>query len=134
MRSSEKRKTKNEKILRQDDPVFIRWLVVTCVVGLIALGLLLNVRKNQVAQRDGMRKADLVKTAQILEKYFKNHKMYPQTVELPKDPAKQLYYSYKPSEDSRSYQLFARLENSKDTDVTATAADCGARCNYVITK
>ncbi len=115
-----------------EDTKFIHGLIVICVLGLITLFVLLSIRKNQVETRDNMRKADLAKTAQTLEEYFKTHKEYLPTVELPKDPHKQLYYSYRVSEDGKSYSLFARLENSKDPEIVATDADCGARCNYQI--
>lgn len=126
-------KAVSEKSIRGGDSAFIQWLVVVCVVGVVALLGLLQVRKNQVAQRDLQRKADLARAAQSVGQYYADHKKYPQTVDLPKDPHKQLYYVYRISENGLRYRLFARLENSKDSEVVATDADCGARCNYEVT-
>lgn len=118
---------------RQVDRLFTKWLVIICIVGVAALLILLQVRKDQVARRDAARKTDLAGVHNQLQEYYTSNKKYPVTVDLPQDLHKQLYYAYRISENGLGYRLFARLENSKDPDVVATDVDCGARCNYAIT-
>ncbi|MEK7521376.1 MAG: hypothetical protein AAB599_01060 [Patescibacteria group bacterium] len=129
-RKSEKGKVKREK---SQDTRFIQGLIFICLLGILVLAFLWDVRVKQVAQRDTQRKADLMTVQEKIEEYYEQNKKFPQEFDFPKDPHKQLYYSYRVSKDGTKYELFARLENSKDTDVTGTDTDCGARCNFVIT-
>jgi type II secretion system protein G len=50
---------------------------------------------------------------------------------VPADPSRTLTYFYKTSSDASRYQIFARLENTKDPMIlTGLNVDCGVTCNY----
>lgn len=56
--------------------------------------------------------------------------------EIPADPSSKQYYRYRlPGGSNKSFQLFAKLENTKDKDIITTAYNCetGVKCNYAVT-
>ena len=56
--------------------------------------------------------------------------------ELPADPSSKQYYRYRlPGGSNKSFQIFAKLENTQDKDIITTAYNCGTgvNCNYAVT-
>lgn len=101
--------------------------------GIIVLGLVLQVRNAQVLKRDSKRKQDLKNLQTQIGRYCGDFRRYPSDLSLPPDPYYPLHYFYKVSKDGSEYQLFARLENTKDKDIVwGLDANCGAMCNYVV--
>jgi len=148
----------------------IEILVVMAIIGILASVGLGNFQSAQVKARDSKRKAELNQVAKSLEVYFNDKKQYPLSsatgeilgctnesactlgavfqdendtiymINLPIDPKSPAYdYSYL-SADGTSYQLYARLENTKDGDVNHdvdenplvySGVSCGSvDCNY----
>jgi general secretion pathway protein G len=137
-------------------------LIVMVLLGILALIGMPTFQGTQRKSRDGKRKADLVQIGKSLEMYANDTSgIYPtssggkivgcggsacewgaafangSTVymqKLPKDPVGSQYYYYEPVGSARkSYRLWARLENTDDSDITTSTLTCGSgNCNYVV--
>jgi general secretion pathway protein G len=148
----------------------IEILIVMIVIGILVTISIGSFSSAQQKGRDTKRKSDLKQISNSLDVYFNDKGSYPLSssgrlqgcngdqncdwgdtfqdenstvymVELPSDPRSNLEYRYE-SSDGRSYQLYARLENTLDRDVPKTGSDepqiynglsCGdVDCNYGI--
>ena len=128
----------------------IELLIVIVILGLLmALGIG-GFRSSQVKSRDARRKNDLAQIQRALELYFSDYKQYPdlnvaslsggpweddnETLylkEFPQDP-RFGDYDYVLGGSGTSYQLYARLENIRDSAIgTYVDTSCGGEdCNY----
>lgn len=143
----------------------IELLVVIAILGILVTLGLGSYMSAQIKSRDAKRKANLSQIAQSLELYNNDKGKYPMgssgqmygcgagaisactwgvsvfsdtttntiyMVKLPADPAA---YSYYYVSNGKNYQLYAHLENTKDsgllTNITYTT-QCDGECNYGI--
>lgn len=110
---------------------FTKIAIFLIIVGLAAAAVLWQVYNRQLIARDSRRKADLAAVQNRIETHKKDYGRYPEDTKLPPDPVAQLHYVYRLSKDGSGYQLFARLENTKDPEILpGLPADCGVSCNY----
>lgn len=143
-------------------------MVVMAIIGILAVLSVGSFRGSQQKARDAERKSDLKQIGISLEAYFNDKHQYPLStanhtvqgcanetecpwgaqfldengtvymVEIPEDPRSTLTYYY--DSDGTYYQLYARLENTLDSEVPTAAGEpgnygisCGdASCNYGI--
>lgn len=131
----------------------IELLVVMAILGILATVGIASFRSSQLKSRDAKRKSNLKEVQQALEMYNNDHGLYPLSslatggkikigetsidwgeemvddndtvymTELPQDPTGNPDYCYL-SADGRSYQLYAKLENSQDSG--CLNEDCSA--------
>jgi general secretion pathway protein G len=145
-------------------------MIVIIIIGILATIGMGGFQSSQLKGRDAERKSDLKQIANSLETYYNDKGEYPLSsagkiagcnggnvcewgaqfsdendtvymIALPEDPRSNLEYYYD-SPDGRSYQLYARLENTLDAAVPTDVNDvaqvyattvCGAdACNYGI--
>jgi len=134
----------------------IEIIVSMAIFAIITGSLLGNYFSSFTKGRDVQRKSDLVVLQKALEAYFNDHRAYPtalpewgasfgdgtstylvNTPKDPKDPA--IHYTY--SSDGILYKIYACLENTKDSKITAApgfgSTNCGScgngygtNCNY----
>jgi general secretion pathway protein G len=149
----------------------IEILVVMVILGILAAISTTTFLASQQKGRDTRRKNDLKQISSSLEAYYNDHREYPDSsstgeimgcngglacnwgdvfkddketiymVKLPEDPRGNDYY-YERNSDGKSYQIYARLENTKDAAVNKDTSDnpqvysgttCGeTTCNYGI--
>lgn len=148
----------------------IEIMVVMVIIGVLAALGIGSFQSSQQKARDAQRKSDLRSIATALDTYVNDKGRYPLSddgriagcanesvcqwgepfvdehgtmymVELPADRLSGWSYYYH-SEDGRSFQLYARLENTLDFDIPKdedgiamvfAGTDCGvAACNYGI--
>jgi len=147
----------------------IELLVVMVIMGILASIGLGSFQSSQVKARDVKRKSELNQITKALEVYYNDHHTYPlgsgdgrimgcanatvctwgeswqdendtlYMITLPTDPKGTNQYQYF-STDGRSYQIYTRLENTLDVDISKDGdnnpqvflgMDCGAaECNY----
>ena len=126
----------------------IELLIVIVILGLLmALGIG-SFQSSQVKSRDARRKNDLAQIQRALELYLNDYHQYPDVVPLSggpwEDDNETLYlkefpqdprfgnYVYVLGGSGASYQLYARLENIRDSAIgTYADKDCGGGdCNY----
>lgn len=131
-------------------------LVVMAIIGILAAIGFGSYGTVQSKARDARRKSDLENVARALEMYYNDNKAYPAVgsftwdnkwenagavymEKMPKD-TRGVYLYERP--DTKSYLLYARLENTEDIKAahvgtvakTYDGKMCGTkRCNYVIT-
>jgi len=145
----------------------IELLVVVAILGILAAVGLGQFYTAQKRGRDAQRKENLASVAKALEMYYNDYERYPQgengkikigansiewgnefsddkgTVymkQLPKDPADNFQYFYRPKDEGATYTLYANLEHSEDQDIsdppyggTDCQTDNGNQfCNYCI--
>jgi len=129
----------------------IELLVVVAILGILAAVGLGQFHTAQKRGRDAQRKENLASVAKALEMYYNDYKRYPQgengkikigansMKQLPKDPADNFQYFYKPKDEGATYTLYANLEHSEDQDIGGPYAgtDCQTDdgnqfCNYCI--
>jgi general secretion pathway protein G len=142
-------------------------LIVMVIIGILATLGLGSFQSSQQKGRDSKRKAELKQIGVALEAYYNDHRQYPLSasgliagcnggascawgtefvdengtvymVELPADPKSNGAYFY--DSDGTSYQLYTRLENTFDPEVSTDTNDdpqvfsgvmCGElECNY----
>jgi general secretion pathway protein G len=143
-------------------------LVVMVILGIILALSAGSYISSQQKSRDSRRKSDLKQIGIALEAYYNDKGAYPSNdsnfrmmgcldeqscswgsafeddmgtvymVEIPADPRSNLYYHYE--SNGVSYQLYARLENTRDRDIPKDSEDnpqvydgvtCGDYdCNY----
>lgn len=138
----------------------IELLVVIAILGILSTLAIGNFRSSQLRGRDAQRKSDLKQISLGLEVYYNDHGKYPegnasgQIIGCPAptacvwgegefkdsktifikvmqtDPAGGVNYCYKTLDNKSKFQLFARLENTKDQDCIGgscvSATSCGA--------
>lgn len=132
----------------------IELLVVMAILGILATVGLGAFRTSQMKSRDAKRKADLGQIQRALEMYLNDKGSYPETEdlvwgeplrdplhpetiyikELPQDPSGSQEYCYQ-QVDSKTYRLYAKLENSQDPncldiDCTPSRSCGGGTYNY----
>jgi len=145
----------------------IELLVVVAIIGILAAVGLGQFHTAQKRGRDAQRKENLTSLSKALEMYYNDYERYPQgengkikiganpvigwgsefsddkgTIymkQLPKDPADNFQYFYKPKDEGAMYTLHANLEHSQDQDIggpyvgTDCQTDAGNQfCNYCI--
>lgn len=140
----------------------VELLVTITIIGILSSIGLGSFSSAQIKARDAERKSHLKQLKDAFEAYYNDHGKYPlpadisiqwgesftdakgtvYMVELPKDPAQGLEYTYAPAGDGRSFQLYARLENTRDINalkdennqpLVFTDLECGNKeCNYGI--
>jgi len=139
----------------------VELLVSITIIGILASIGLSTFTSAQMKSRDAKRKVHLKQLADSFEAYYNDHGQYPAggeidwgaqfsddkgtvyMVKLPADPTQGLNYDYLPEATARkSFQIYARLENTKDIDIpknaqgasliyTDAAVNCGTlKCNY----
>ena len=128
----------------------VELLVSITIIGILANIGLATFTSAQAKSRDVKRKAHLKQLADAFEAYYNDYGQYPDDadiafdqvftdgktiymVKLPKDPTQGLTYEYLPAADNKSFQLYARLENSNDPAVLTFTSppNCGTLdCNY----
>lgn len=153
------------KAKRTEGFTLIELLVVIAILGILVTLGLGSYMSAQIKSRDAKRKANLSQIAQSLELYNNDKGKYPlgssgqiygcgaggisvcswgtsvfsdtttgtiYMVKLPTDPAA---YSYYYVSNGKNYQLYAHLENERDSGVLSTityTTQCGDECNYGI--
>lgn len=138
----------------------IELLVVIAIIGILVVIGLGSFQSSQQRSRDARRKSDLRQIGNALEAYFNDKGTYPAAiggqiedgaygsvfqdpvggavymVEVPVDPRSSSYYY---DSDGTYWQLYARLENTRDPAVPKSGSDdpqnygvsCGTTaCNY----
>lgn len=128
----------------------VELLVSITIIGILANIGLSTFTSAQQKSRDAKRKAHLKQLGDSFEAYYNDYSQYPDDadivwdqvftdgkttymVKLPKDPTQGLTYEYLPAADNKSFQLYARLENSNDPGVITFTSPpaCGTLdCNY----
>ena len=139
----------------------VELLVSITIIGILASIGLSTFTSAQMKSRDAKRKVHLKQLADSFEAYYNDYGQYPDDgkidwgaqfsddkgtvymVKLPADPTQGLNYDYLPEATARkSFQIYARLENTKDIDIpknaqgasliyTDAAVNCGTlKCNY----
>lgn len=144
----------------------VELLVVIAIIGILSSIGLSTFTTAQIKGRDAKRKSNLDQISRALEMYFNDHKEYPDSdgngnftdypwdsifkdakntvymVKLPKDPTSGLTYFYDAIPTAginTKFQLYARLENTKDIAIPKTVTgqpqnygiSCGTlNCNY----
>ena len=141
----------------------VELLVSITIIGILASIGLSTFTSAQMKSRDAKRKVHLKQLADSFEAYYNDHGQYPDDTDifwgnsfvdpdnpgtvymdkLPADPTQGLNYDYLPEATARkSFQIYARLENTKDIDIpknaqgasliyTDAAVNCGTlKCNY----
>lgn len=136
----------------------IELLIVIAILGILSVIGINNFLTARTKALDSQRKADLQTISKTLEAYVNDHKAYPTTAELPawgqpftdsngtvyaaKLPADPTGHTYKyvPASDSKSYTLYAHLDNTQDPSIITPPLNpviaCGTAatpCNYKIT-
>ena len=121
----------------------VELLVVIAILGILSTIGLGTFRSSQAKSRDSRRKSDLASIQKALEMYLNDYGVYPASTngeitltngvlswdsqsefidekgtiymkELPNDPAANQSYCYSTDSSGRSFQLYAKLENSQD--------------------
>ena len=139
----------------------VELLVTITIIGILSSIGLGSFSSAQMKARDSERKAHLKQLKDSFEAYYNDHGQYPAVgaiswghpftnpdnedtvymVKLPEDPAQGLTYNYLPAADFKSFQIYARLENTRDIDVHKNASNepqvfnvtCDTKqCNYGI--
>ena len=132
----------------------VELLVVITIIGILSSIGLSTFTSAQIKSRDAKRKTQLKQLADAFEAYYNDHGGYPAAgdidllsgavftdgktvymVKLPADPTQGLAYSYLPAADFKSFQIYARLENSNDPGLLTFTSPpaCGTKeCNYGI--
>jgi len=131
----------------------VELLVVITIIGILSSIGLSTFTSAQIKSRDAKRKTQLKQLADAFEAYYNDHGGYPAEadivwgagftdangtvymVKLPADPTQGLAYSYLPAADFKSFQIYARLENSNDPGLLTFTSPpaCGTKeCNYGI--
>ena len=129
----------------------VELLVVITIIGILSSIGLSTFTSAQIKSRDAKRKTQLKQLADAFEAYYNDHGGYPDEadivwgagftdangtvymVKLPADPTQGLTYSYLPAADFKSFQIYARLENSNDPGLLTFTSPpaCGTKeCNY----
>ena len=128
----------------------VELLVSITIIGILSSIGLSTFTSAQMKSRDAKRKAHLKQVADSFEAYYNDHGQYPADanivwdqiftdgettymVKLPKDPTQGLTYEYLPAAGWKSFQLYARLENTNDSAVFifTTPPSCGTLpCNF----
>lgn len=135
----------------------VELLVVITIIGILSSIGLSTFTSSQMKSRDARRKTQLKQLSDAFEAYYNDYGRYPSDadidwdqvftdgkttymVKLPKDPTQGLTYEYLPAADNKSFQLYARLENTNDPGVPKDAdlnpqvfqnLACGTKaCNY----
>ncbi|MEK7514051.1 MAG: prepilin-type N-terminal cleavage/methylation domain-containing protein [Patescibacteria group bacterium] len=132
----------------------VELLIVITIIGILASIGLGTFTSAQTKSRDVKRKAHLKQLSDAFEAYYNDHGQYPDEadivwntaftdangtvymVQLPQDPTIGLTYFYDalaPAGSNTQYQLYAYLENSRDSAImTLISPDCGTDkpCNY----
>ena len=139
----------------------VELLIVITIIGILASIGLGTFTSAQTKSRDVKRKAHLKQLSDAFEAYYNDHGQYPADddngnldgftwgsssftdangtvymVQLPQDPTIGLTYFYDalaPAGSNTQYQLYAYLENSRDSAImTLISPDCGTDkpCNY----
>ncbi len=130
----------------------IELLIAMAILGILATVGLGSFRTAQMRGRDAERKSDLKQISNALELYYSDYRQYPpadlpwgaefkdvkDTIYIkivPEDPSGVCPYVYKVSTSGKSYQLFARLENTEDKNInTGITVPCGtATYNFSVT-
>lgn len=126
-------------------------IVVMAILAIITTALWGNFFSALYKGRDSRRKQDLESITRALELYYNDNRAYPTALpslgtpftnptnssvvymeKLPLDPASSGLYCY--NSDSKSYKLFANIENTQDPKALVTPAQCnGHDFNYIIT-
>jgi len=121
-------------------------ILVLVVAVMITMAIGPSLTSSFYRARDSRRKADLKKTANLLEDYYNDYSSYPPALfwgedfppyvnQLPKDPRGTGAYGYNYQTDPVSGQffaVFAILENADDPDISASgcSSGCGPGLNY----
>lgn len=142
-------------------------LIVIVILGIIMTLGAGTYARSQLRSRDNRRKSDLKNISIALEAYYNDKGQFPNEgpageicddenncawdvvfddandtvymVKIPGDPRSGQHYTYDVGGGNRSYQLYARLENTEDSAVrnasdepiVFTGVSCGAKdCNY----
>ena len=129
----------------------VELLIVITIIGILASIGLSTFTSAQTKSRDVKRKAHLKQLSDAFEAYYNDHGEYPDEadivwntaftdangtiymVQLPTDPTSNLSYYYDSLDSGKKYQLYAYLENSRDSAImTLISPDCGTDkpCNY----
>lgn len=157
----------HKKLSARDGFTLMEILIVIVILGIVmTLGAGAYAR-SQLRSRDNRRKSDLKNISIALEAYYNDKGQYPNEgangeicddenncawnvvfddangtvymVKIPSDPRGGQYYRYDVGGGNRTYQLYARLENTEDTAVrnasdepiVFSGVSCGAKdCNY----
>ena len=134
----------------------IELLVVIAILGVLAGATAISIRINLIKSRDAARKSDLNTMQKALEMYVNDNGSYPvgnggkiivgensvdwgeafelasgaiYMSELPVDPTNNPPYCYQNGATVQSYQLYARLENLKDSSCLAGGCGDVVTCN-----
>lgn len=136
----------------------IEILVVIVIIGVLASITTLNIRINLIKSRDTARKSDLNAIQKALELYQNDYGIYPVAddgkitndesepidfgepfvdskgtiymTELPSDPKANPEYCYQNNGGlSTNYQIYAKLENTKDRSCLVVGCVGGGTCN-----
>jgi type II secretion system protein G len=117
----------------------IELLIVIAIIGILATMATVTLGSSQRRARDGQRKSDLKQVAVALEQYYNSNSAYPSATAgaisgaswggswanylrtVPRDPIGGTEYCYESSITGagtaiNTYALFARLENTNDSD------------------
>jgi len=131
----------------------VELLVSITIIGILANIGLSTFTSAQQKSRDAKRKAHLKQLSDAFEAYYNDHGQYPDDadivwgssfvdpdnsntvymVKLPADPTQGLTYEYLPAGDWKSFQIYARLENTNDSAVFifTSPPSCGTLdCNF----
>ena len=128
----------------------IELLIAMAIMGILATVGLGSFRTAQMRGRDTERKSDLKQISNAIELYYQDYNRYPATFifsgeftdsktsymkVVHNDPTGACPYIYKVSSTGKSYQLFARLENTEDKNIDpAITIPCGSnKYNFSIT-
>lgn len=130
----------------------IELLIAMAIIGILATVGLGSFRTAQMRGRDAERKSDLKQISNAIELYYQDYNRYPLATLItlgseltdgkttymkivPGDPTGACPYIYKVSSTGKSYQLFARLENTQDKNINGNITIvCGSnKYNFSIT-
>lgn len=141
------------KYRKQAGFTLIELLIVIAIIGILSTIATVTLGSSQRRARDAQRKSDLKQVQNALEAYFNNSASYPTATAgggitgatggtngwggswtnymrvVPRDPIGSPQYCYAQTGGGTGYDLFARLENTNDTDITGPYT-CSAATNY----
>jgi type II secretion system protein G len=138
------------KIKKRKGFTLIELLVVISIIGILTIISLASFVNAQIKARDAQRKSDLEQVSKALMLYYSDTGTFPSEVDFifgnedpgfvggtviymrktPLDPKNTSIYTYKYKTNGSSFNLFANLENTKDSQCNGHYTIVGVGTSY----